>query len=344
PIVTSLAERMIVRWTPGEVRCGDARPDASGLRAPWPDLSFASAATRMADVTYSFAIDERGRVLSVTPMGQPGIVGGTDVGPSLVASRFPAGQPHGACLVTYAPVSVPVSSANLADLLQFSVRPGPMRLPKEGMDRIAASFDCMRSPRPQALERHYPDHRKVPETPGQQEWALAAFDLDVSGAAVGARIVDGSGSPLLNEAVLEAVAANRFSSGDRKGCLQPFVRRAGSLPAPPLPESGEVDSPDGACGGKGNWAIEPQLVYPAAYRERSIEGWARVTYDVAPWGAIDNIRVVESQPSADFGRQAQVMLRQAKVTPQGAGATGCRQTVRYQMAHGTAADETPSMD
>ena len=87
-----------------------------------------------------------------------------------------------------------------------------------------------------------------------------------------------------------------------------------------------------------------RLVYPDAYRQRSIEGWARLTYDVAPWGAIDNVRVVESQPSTDFGRQAQIMLRQAKVTPQGSGATGCNQTVRFQMAHGTAADEMPSMD
>ncbi|ANY20177.1 transport protein TonB [Tsuneonella dongtanensis] len=343
PIVTAPAQRTIVRWISGEVRCGDARPDMSGLRSTWPDSTFAGPAVRIADVTFSFAIDAQGRVRSVTPLGQQGSVGGTDLGPSLVASRFPAGQPHETCLVTYSPNATPLSVAPIADLLEFSVRPGPMRLPKEGWDRIAASFECNKSPRPQALVRRYPDPRRVPETPGQQQWTLVAFDLDQSGAATNARIAAGTGSKVLDDAALEAAAGNRFASGAREGCLQPFVRRAGTLDAPELPDALRDESPEGACGGKGNWQVEPRLVYPEHYRLRSIEGWAKLTYDVAPWGAIDNVRVVESQPSADFGRQAQMMLRQAKVV-QGNGTTGCSQIVRFRMAGDLSADESPAMD
>lgn len=344
PVITASAERTIVRWEAGEVRCGASRPDGSRLLRPWPDLSFAVSSPGIPDASFSFAIDGEGRVISVTPLGDPVRFGGTDIAPSLVASRFPAGQPHDTCLVSYAATSTPIATARVADLLEYSVRPGPLRLPAEGWNRIADVYECHQSPRPQALVRRYPDHRIVPETPGRQEWTLTAFDLDEAGAATNARIIAGTRSAVLDKAALEVVSGNRFASGARQGCLQPFVRRAGTLEAPASPPEGDNDTPRPACGGEDSWAVEPRLVYPEHYRQRSIEGWARLTYDVAPWGAIDNVRVIESQPSADFGRQAQAMLRQAKVAPQGAGATGCTQVVRYRMASGASPDDSGGPD
>jgi TonB family protein len=72
------------------------------------------------------------------------------------------------------------------------------------------------------------------------------------------------------------------------------------------------------------------LRFPEPYRRRAIEGWAVVTYDVAPWGEINNIQVKASQPSADFGAQAVTVLRSARVKP-GPGAVGCVERVRFVM-------------
>ena len=35
--------------------------------------------------------------------------------------------------------------------------------------------------------------------------------------------------------------------------------------------------------------------------DRAIEGWAVIAFDVAPWGGTGNVRVVASEPAADFG-------------------------------------------
>ena len=64
---------------------------------------------------------------------------------------------------------------------------------------------------------------------------------------------------------------------------------------------------------------------------RRIEGWAVVRYDAAPWGEIGNVTVLAAQPSADFGTQAQVVLRSAKVAPSESGFTGCVERVRFVM-------------
>lgn len=94
------------------------------------------------------------------------------------------------------------------------------------------------------------------------------------------------------------------------------------------------------CPAKVEWATRPTTFYPPAYRNRAIEGWAVVSFDTAPWGEVGNVKLLEAQPSADFGSQAMAIVRGARVTPSAQGASGCVETVKFMMpADDAAADE-----
>lgn len=88
---------------------------------------------------------------------------------------------------------------------------------------------------------------------------------------------------------------------------------------------------DARCPAKVEWATRPNSSYPPAYRQRAIEGWAILSFDAAPWGEIGNIKVLDAQPSADFGQQAIQILRSGRVAPSAQGATGCVETVKFKM-------------
>lgn len=56
-----------------------------------------------------------------------------------------------------------------------------------------------------------------------------------------------------------------------------------------------------------------------------------MSYDVAPWGEIGNVKVLAAQPSEDFGGQAVRMMQNAEVKTSGRGMTGCVDRVRFAM-------------
>lgn len=335
PIVTAPVRPSIISWVPGSVRCGETVVDGSGIVAPSGELRSLPVQSDLS-TNLRFAIDAGGRPHSIARLGNQTFRFGSDIAPSLAASRFPAGAPQTTCIVRYEAAARTVEESSLEELVRFSVQPGAARLPREGADRITAQSDCLRPPRPQPLILSYPDHRAVPEIPGQFEWTVIGFDIASDGTTTQRRVRMGTDNDTLNAAAIDAVANSKFADGNRTGCIMPFVRRAGTLTAPPVPEDREDEQPD-ICGGDQSWATSPRLTYPEAYRRRSIEGWALMAYDVAPWGEIGNIRVVESQPSDDFGLQARTILRMAKVK-EGAGASGCTQLVRFEMKDDGSAD------
>ncbi|MFA9199799.1 MAG: TonB family protein [Cypionkella sp.] len=329
PIVTVPLEQRLVVWRPGEVRCDGAAVAVSALRRPAPELRHLVPSAPL-DATFAFAIDAHGRPHSIARSGPPGFAIGADLAPSLAASRFPAGAAHVRCAVTYSATGTSIAAADIADLVEYSIRQATGRLPREAWDRIAGSGNCFSPSRPQALVRVSPDHRAVPGTPGHIEWSALAFDIATAGAPTGIRVAHGTGNPAVERAAVEALSQWRFAEGERRGCLMPFARSAQNLPAPyqPTPSSNQQAA---ACGSDDRWLTPPRPTYPEAYRRRGIEGWARVTYDVAPWGQIGNVAVVEAQPSDDFGRQALSILRLARTKPSDQGATGCTELVRFVM-------------
>jgi TonB family protein len=324
PTAAPAGEWHLVTWHPGSIACaGEADPQAIDVRRPFNGLR--RGAGRLEPVTLRFDIDARGRAVSIVRQAPQG---GSDVqaGPALAASRFAAGQRRSGCTVTYAPRAVSLTAAPREDLASYVLTRQRPPLPRIGRERLMESDGCAAASGMQPLRMAFPDYSRLTETPGVLNWTVVVFDVDAQGAPQGPRTLSSTGDRALDAAAIEAIAASRFSPGTAQtGCTAPFHLRAGTLPAPPPPES-ENDA--GGCKRDG-WAIAPQLDYPRPYHIRSIEGWALLHYDVAPWGEIGSIAVVEAQPSEDFGTAAKLMLSRARAHP-GTGATGCKVRVLYK--------------
>ena len=327
PAVVS-GEQRLLSWHPGEVRCeGMNAPRVITLRRPLNSLAWGDRP--LASATFSFAIDASGRPLSIRREGgEPGWH--DELAPALASSRFAPGGARQRCTVSYAPRREALNEAPRVELASFMLHSRQSAMPRLGLDRLREGDGCASTPGMQAIVRVYPDLKDVPPTPGVPDWTLVGFDVRPDGRPSAVRTVAGTGNAALDAAAITALTASRFNAGPlRKQCVLPFRHRPATLAAPPAPNIAEPAN--GPCARDGGWAIAPKLDYPHPYRMRAIEGWAVLDYDVASWGAIGNVRIIEAQPSEDFGISAKAKLERAR-RPAGPGATGCRTRVRYAMA------------
>ena len=319
-------EQQLARWTPGPIRCGDTAIAPVRLSAVQSALHWGVGEANT--VTLQFRIDADGRPLSIRTEGASFVPNGEDIAPALAASTFAPGAARTDCRVEYRQQLTPLSQADPADLIAYTLAPTNGPLPREGWERIRpADTDCLRQPRPAALLRAYPDFRKIAGRPGERQWSMTGYDLDAKGRPVGVRTIDGTGDITLDAAARKAVSASRFTDGKRQGCLYPYWRGAMRLAAPPMADEGQL-GPTPQCPAA-PWAQQPRLTYPPAWNRRRIEGWAVVQFDVAPWGETGNARVLASEPAEAFGKQAMQVIRSARRAPSSAGVSGCIERVRF---------------
>lgn len=320
----------LLTWVPGEVRCDGIGVASPRMSRPLAELMLREAG-QVESISYRFAIDETGRTHSIVREAGEGMRPGEDIGPALAASRFPAGTPRDNCAIDYMPKIEALGSASIADLAAYSIFPTGARLPKEGWDRFAAAGNCREKPRPTSLLRAYPDFAKLAATPGERAWSLVAYDTDAKGRPTGVRIAHGTGNADLDAAAVKAVRKSRFTGGARSGCLYPYWRAAGTIAAPERLDEAQLRPANATCPTRVEWAKPPATYYPAAYRKRAIEGWAIVSFDTAPQGEVRNVKILEAQPSADFGQQASHIVRSGRAAPSARGASGCVETVKFMM-------------
>lgn len=330
----------LLSWTAGEARCDGRAVAAVTIQRPQVQMHYVSARTRMQQ-DYRFRLDAQGRPLSITP-DQRSRVGqsiGDDLGAALAASRFAPGPARADCRISYEGENVPVDEAPPEMLMAFSVGPQSSRLLASAWRRMATTGStCMDMPRPEPRLRAFPDFHALPATPGARDWSMIGYDLDRGGKPVRIHTVNGTGNRALDGAAQKAVAQSRFAGGARSGCLYPYWRTPATLAAPDRPSAQSLAPAGGNCTDDSNWAVPPRLIYPTVYRQRAIEGWAAIAYDVAPWGEIGNVRVLASEPTVAFGQQALQMLRMARKPASPSGATGCVSMVRFEI--GKAGDAT----
>lgn len=327
PPIFSTGEQLLLRWVPGEVRCAGHVVVPVLMQKPNVSTNY----TRSSDTqTYHFRIDGAGRILSVVNRkGLSFTAIGDDVGAALTASTFSAGAPQSDCSVEYRSVPTPMEEAPVADLIAYTLIFPQRELPAALWKKIAGvDGDCMAQPRPMPLMRAFPDFDKIASTAGARDWVMVGYDLDAGGRPMGSHIVAGTGNSELDHASMRAVRKSRFVNGPHKGCLSSYWRTPATLPAPVDPDPADLP-PTPHCPTGSRWAVPPRLIYPAVYKNRAIEGWARLSYDVAPWGETGNIQVLASEPSAAFGQQAMQMIRSAKKEKSPTGASGCVETVRF---------------
>ncbi|ESZ85788.1 MAG: biopolymer transporter TonB [Blastomonas sp. CACIA14H2] len=325
PAVASL-----LSWTPGDVNCGGKAASVVRIERPWLQRVYPNSA-KYAPVSLAFDIDASGRPLAIskgnaaTPFGVA-----DDLGPALAVTRFRPGQAKTGCTIVYSPELTAIDDAPLSALMAYSANQLSGPLPPEAWKRIFATGTCKGDAAAGLRNRAFPNFRAIPAEPGVRDWSMVGYDVGQDGASINIETLASSGNAALDEASQAATAETRYWSGAFRGCRFSYWRSAGTLPAPPAPEEDAFRPAGATCPERRDWATPPVLRFPEPYRRRAIEGWAVVTYDVAPWGEINNIQVKASQPSEDFGTQAVAVLRSARVEA-GPGAVGCVERVRFVM-------------
>lgn len=316
-------------WAVGPIRCAGGEEIATAPRRPWGVLLWGVPPLQPA--TFQFGIDASGRTHSIRRVGAAAPPFGSDLEPALAATRFDAGKVRTECMITYEPSSAPLDQAPVPDLMSYSVSPFTGQLPQAGWDRIRAAGNCLDAPRPQPLVRVLPDFSKLPRTPGVKDWSMIDYDTDAQGRPVRAIVSHSTGNKALDEASVKAIKESRFTGGARTGCRYPFWTRAAKLEAPTIPDDVAAPPEGVTCQRPYSYATAPRLTYPEPYRRRMIEGWAVVSFDVAPWGEIGNVKVVASQPTEEFGTHAVQVMRTAKFNAAPSGVSGCIERVIFKL-------------
>ncbi|MFN3620982.1 MAG: TonB family protein [Sphingorhabdus sp.] len=336
PIVETISNKefttrrpTVVALKPLSGRCSDGPLDVSRVEAPMAELLWTTGSNLDQSVSMRFRIDETGRVLGLK-RDSTGFGLNADLTPSLAASRFGPGAPRNECSIIYQPKKSSIADADLHDLIGFSIF-AQQRAPKEVFDRISPVTSDCNVQRPAVLLRAYPDFQKIPATTGRPDWSMVKFDIDDSGKPVRLATYGTTGNRSLDKFSTDAVAKTRFAKGAKTGCLYPYWRRGGTLASPDSKELAAYRKPDSNCLQTVEWKYQPALVYPEAFRRRDIEGWAVIAFDLAPWGAVGNVKVVASEPAAEFGEAARQIVMGSSTVPSAQGYSNCVIKVRYEM-------------
>lgn len=323
-------EQSVAMLKPTGARCSDGALDISAAQRPAVQLLWSRNQATEAPIVLSFRIDEDGRVLGLKrePNGYGAF---PDLSPSLAASRFPKATPRNSCSISYSREQTSMADAQTYDLIAYSLR-ASSRPPKELFDRLQPEGSDCYPKRPAVLLQAYPEFDKIPATAGRMDWSMVKFDVDGNGKPMAIGIHATSGNKALDKASTDAIAKSRYAKGAKKGCLYPYWRAAGPVTAPESPEIAAYRGNEGKCPVEVEWKSKPALVYPDNFQRRGVEGWAIVAFDVAPWGATGNVKLVSAEPAAEFGEAALNIVRAATVAGSEQGYSGCFEKVRYVMA------------
>lgn len=248
--------------------------------------------------------------------------------PSLRASRFAAGAPQTGCRITYTPHHVAVEELTVPELARIGAAPG-VRLTPQQRDRLGGG-DCNASRWPDALVGVFPDWRRVPGLEGARKWSWVGFDIDAEGVPANVAVVASSGHAELDAEGLRAARESRFAAGPRAGCVTSWWRNPVVIPAPPAPAESSFAGYRN-CKASRPWAVAPRLDYPQPYKERAIEGWAMLGFEVGADGAIGNVTVLAAQPSAEFGTAGKGVLQSARFEPGAQAQTRCIERISFVM-------------
>lgn len=332
PVASEPREWHVLTFQMSDVTCDNGTriaPAHLAVPDPQPQIRARGAPGEIGVITVSFALDAEGRPIDITGTIAPQFrLQARDIMPSLRASRFAVDGARTGCTIRYTPEIRSMDEAPLEAIARFGVAQR-LRMPKEAFTRIAPG-DCRESPRAAPLTRSYPDFRKLTRREGEHHWAYVTYDLDADGVPVNLAVPLTSGYPELEAEARRAVAAGRYAGGPRTGCVQAWWTGPDAIAAPPIPPKDETRG-NAACEIKDRWDREPRLVFPPNYRQRAIEGWAILRFDVAPWGEIGGIEVLEAQPSSEFGEAAVNVIRGARYKPIDSGLKGCVDRVIFRM-------------
>lgn len=327
-------EPTLAKWVPGQIVCdnGETLPGTT-INAVIPQV-MGFRAVEAEQVSYSFVLGALGRAMSIdiTEREQTNrrAARQSDIPPAIAGSAFPAFEEPTRCTVTFAETVGPVAEASLEDLVRLRSFNRNARVPSAAWRRIVPG-NCSEKPRSRPLALSYPDYRELPGPPGARDWVFLSYNLDADGETIDVMVVESSGNEDLDSAGMAAVEASRFTGTQRTGCLRYFWTGVGVVEAPERPPLDSYGTRPEGCEADDKWEREPRLRYPNVYQRRGIEGWAVLRYDVAPWGEIGNVEVLDSQPTAELARFATTILTSAKYAERNSGLKGCVERVLFSL-------------
>jgi TonB family protein len=279
---------------------------------------------------YSFSVDADGHV---TDLKRASGLGGTipwaiDEPAAIIASwRFAPGAPAKDCTIDLAPRYSPIAEASPARL--FEALADDPRAPNPPLRKaLAAGSDCDGPTRRRPQTIVYPDLRPFDDKTVDPAWAGLRFDIDAAGAARNVRVVAQHGEPAFADAVASAVAEARYFPGPpRAGCHVAFK----AMPkATPPPQHAPPPADDDACKiTQAELNLPETKFFPPTFGKRRVGGRAVLRFDVAPWGQIGAIEVLEAQPAAAFGDAARMLLMSARPKAPPTGYRGCVVPIVY---------------
>lgn len=292
------------------------------------------------EMSLAFTIDGDGRTRDIRVTQH--FVGADDdaIQASLAAWRFPAQAKD--CRLTVRWRTTRLDEAEPSDLLRYFAvtrTNGPLR------DAVARKLggpgaDCDRRDRPPRLMA-FPDFkagRRPP--PGGRTWTVVRWNVDAEGRATDVETLGSSGDADLDAEGRRAVGETLLRPGPAlTGCVYNFYRVGETLPAPPFPP--EREDPLQKCPDEigDRFIARPNPDFPEAFRQRAVEGWALVRFDIATWGEVGNVEVVEAQPAAVFGEQARRLVQSGRATPAFDAGVRCVVPVHYRMPTDAEQDE-----
>ncbi|MDO9610205.1 MAG: energy transducer TonB [Brevundimonas sp.] len=296
------------------------------------------------DAVLAFSIGPDGRTLDIRPDEGPPILFDT-LQAGLAAWRFPA-QARKDCRLTVHWRAVGVDEAETPDLLNyFAVNRDRGALRDAVAKRLGgAGADCgdrFGGRRPAVMA--YPDFQKGHRPPpGGRSWTVVRWNIDAEGRTTDVETLGSSGDVDLDAEARRATADSRMHPGPaRVGCVYNFYRLGETLEAPPMPPEDQRQDLLQQCppAVAERFKVRSHLGFPRAFRDRSIEGWALIRFDIAPWGQIGNASVIEAQPAAAFGVDALRLVQSSQATPGFEAGVRCVVPVRYKLRDETAAPD-----
>lgn len=287
------------------------------------------------DEILTFTVNAEGRALDIRRLTSS-FADADAVIAAFAGWRFEAGSPIAGCRVSIPTRRAPIQQAGRATLFEI-IAFERRNTPSAVREAVSKAGSCGAGARRLPKTIAYPDLRRFNGRDLNPAWAGVVYDIDADGMPRNVRVDSQGGDPALADGAAAAVAASRYLPGKPvEACYGTFAAEPRETPAPSRPKT-VTALPEGEKAANDCPVTREQLNlpafknYPRAYAARKVAGWAYLRFDVAPWGQIGNIQVVDSQPSAAFGQAALSMLWTARPKPPAEGYRGCILPVIYNI-------------
>ena len=334
----------IISFMPNAVRCNGEQVHPIFAPRPKPSalssyvLSSRRWRNKASDFDIGFTITKTGRTRAIEKpilTRARAALRESDVAPALATWKFAPTKSERKCILNVKITAKPLDTAAPSDIYRsWALRStSNARLRKLLFNKIVpANSNCYKIRRTTLLKQHRPDYQAIK---GERSFSVYSYDIGKNGRTKNIKILESDSNKKFDDAVRSAVSKNvysRQSNPARNGCVGYFSKGVEQFTVTPdAPENNTVQNAKTCTLSNAKWKTIGKKIFPKNFAYRGVNGWAYLRFDVAPWGQISNIRVVNAEPSSKFGDAAKRILRTARLPKSDRGHTGCVKRIDYKL-------------